>query len=471
MKAASWIRESTTGQMDNYGPDAQRAAIVRAIDAQGWTDTGIEYLVAHSGLSVHKTPLWADMLAGAGCDWDVLVVGRTNRLARRVRSQIEAVEAIRAAGGDVYFAREDLLMSKARDWKAWMDEAVAAEAYSRSLSTDVTEGIETKVRRRGIPWGRAPFGYTPDWQIDPLPAAKVRSLFEEYARGNTSQEALAETHGLKPELVREILKNVHYTGVATLRGEALPGHFPAIIDAETFNRVRETAAARAKAGGPPTSEPSMLQGRLWCACGTPVRMDGRDGAGQPRMRHPNPCEAWGTHERRQARYYTEPLIEALRTIQLTPEGIEVLLSNAPDSAPIPTSINWAAQRRALREHVDTGQIDAPTYLAQMEQIEENRRLEADDARRAPKLSPERLREILNDFTAMIDSARGQPDESEVWANVVARYFTRIEHLGPDLIRPVASDEGTAAIISSTLPRQVVLACPRGLEPPTFRSAT
>lgn len=235
--------------MDNYGPDAQRDVISRAIANRGWHATGIEYLVAHSGRTVHRTPIWSQMLAAAGRDWDVLVVGRTNRLSRNVRSQIEAVEAIRKAGGDVYFVREDVQTSDPRHWKKWMDETVMAEAYSRTLSTDVTEGILMKVLRTGIPWNDAPFGYNADWTIDEPRAAIVRQVFADYVLGTVSLDELADRYALAPEHTREIIKNPSYAGHATVRGKIVrDGAFTAIVDRETFDQARQVAQTRRRAG-------------------------------------------------------------------------------------------------------------------------------------------------------------------------------------------------------------------------------
>ncbi len=74
-RAARWIRESTAGQADNFGPDAQLEQQTRAIERWGLLDTGGAWQVAHSGRTIAATGQWAEMLAGAGEDWEVLVVG------------------------------------------------------------------------------------------------------------------------------------------------------------------------------------------------------------------------------------------------------------------------------------------------------------------------------------------------------------------------------------------------------------
>jgi len=41
MRAARWFRESTAGQWDNFGPDAQREQQDRAIGRYGLVDAGL----------------------------------------------------------------------------------------------------------------------------------------------------------------------------------------------------------------------------------------------------------------------------------------------------------------------------------------------------------------------------------------------------------------------------------------------
>jgi hypothetical protein len=42
LRAARWFRESTNGQFDNFGPDAQREQQDRAIARYGLLDAGLE---------------------------------------------------------------------------------------------------------------------------------------------------------------------------------------------------------------------------------------------------------------------------------------------------------------------------------------------------------------------------------------------------------------------------------------------
>jgi hypothetical protein len=49
VRAARWFRESTSGQWDNFGPEAQREQQDEAIERYGLTDGGLEWSVSASG--------------------------------------------------------------------------------------------------------------------------------------------------------------------------------------------------------------------------------------------------------------------------------------------------------------------------------------------------------------------------------------------------------------------------------------
>ncbi|MFN8629555.1 MAG: hypothetical protein U0838_04305 [Chloroflexota bacterium] len=52
LRAARWVRESTEGQYDRYGPESQHEQMDRFVERYGLVDTKIVYSVAHSGRTV-----------------------------------------------------------------------------------------------------------------------------------------------------------------------------------------------------------------------------------------------------------------------------------------------------------------------------------------------------------------------------------------------------------------------------------
>ena len=153
-RAAHWGRESTGRQAERYGPAAQREQRVRAIGAYGMVDTGIEWQVAHSGRTIGTTHQFADMLARAGRDYDVLVVGYVSRFTRDLRTAVNARHQLHEAGAALLFADERVLSSDENAWENWARETVEAEAYSRRLgNARASTGCRRSAARRAT--GRA----------------------------------------------------------------------------------------------------------------------------------------------------------------------------------------------------------------------------------------------------------------------------------------------------------------------------
>ena len=162
LRAARWIRESTRGQFDTFGPEAQREQQNRALARYGLIDTGLLWTVAHSGRTVGRTGSFREMLEQAGTDYDVLVVGYVSRFARDLRTAVNARHDLHAAGAAVLFCDEKVLTSDDDAWEIFARESVEAEAYSRRLGKRIGEGYAAKFRRFGDQGGNAPFGFVRD---------------------------------------------------------------------------------------------------------------------------------------------------------------------------------------------------------------------------------------------------------------------------------------------------------------------
>src|SRR5436190_22307617 len=85
LRVARWIRESTRGQYDRYGPDSQREQQDRFIERHGLVDTGLVYEVAHSGRTVWQSDTMAAMIsAGREGAFDLLLAGYSDRWQRNL---------------------------------------------------------------------------------------------------------------------------------------------------------------------------------------------------------------------------------------------------------------------------------------------------------------------------------------------------------------------------------------------------
>jgi DNA invertase Pin-like site-specific DNA recombinase len=292
MRAARWFRESTAGQWDNFGPDAQREQQDRAIERWGLVDAGLEWSVASSGwTSAWRTATWEAMIGTAqGGAFDVLVVGYVSRFLRNLKQTLIAVEDhLHAAGVVVLFADERLLSSDPGSWDQFIREAHEAEAYSRKLSKRVGEGYAAKRRRLGVPGGnKAPFGIIREGKpsvlrIDEERAPTVIRAYQLAATGSTDWEVAVQT-GLAKTHVGELLTNPIYAG--RLRTGEVAAIAP-IIDPALWSTV-QTMRERRRTRAPGRIVKGKYALRLRCSgCGRYLYGD------VGRYRHPPPtCETF-----------------------------------------------------------------------------------------------------------------------------------------------------------------------------------
>lgn len=287
LRAARWVRESTPGQFDRYGPEAQVELQDRAIGRLGLVDSGLVWRAAHSGRTVYRSAEMVAMLAAAEQGaFDVLLVGYVSRWQRNLRRTLELLEdKLHPVGVPVYFADEDILSSADRDWDQLIGEAQDAERYSRRLSRRIREGYASKLTKERDPGGHPPFGFRRNAAklLEPDPAAVpiVVRMYELSAAG-LADATVAERTGVGLYTVRGVLTSPLYAG--RLR-DGSPAHWDPLVPVAVWETVRTTRAHRATNSGRPADprRPYALD-MLHCAgCGR--RLTGDTGY----YRHREPC--------------------------------------------------------------------------------------------------------------------------------------------------------------------------------------
>ena len=163
MRAARWFRESTAGQWDDFGPDAQREQQDRAIERYALVDAGLEWSVASSGwTSAWRTATWETMISH-GPGWRLRRPRRGLRRPascatssrRSSRSRTISIPPVSSSSSPM----NGCCRSDPGSWDQFIREAHEAEAYSRKLSKRVSEGYAAKRRRLGVPGGnKMPYG-------------------------------------------------------------------------------------------------------------------------------------------------------------------------------------------------------------------------------------------------------------------------------------------------------------------------
>jgi DNA invertase Pin-like site-specific DNA recombinase len=359
LRAARWLRESTRGQYDNYGPEAQREQQDRAIERFGLTETGISWSVAHSGRTVSGTPEWGEMLARAGLDYDVLLVGYTSRFSRHLLSTLDAVENnLHPAGVAVLFCDERVLTSNPDQWDAWTNEAREAESYSHKLGRRIREGYEAKFRRFADPGGRAPIGFVRTTErpfvltVDPETIGYVVHLFEEYATGSVSADELARREGISAEGLKETLRNPIYNGWVKRKGDRQPATWradPPVSDT-LWERVATIRERRTRGGGTKRTDViDPLAKLVRCVCGSSIRSFGLRPQGHTRYHSQPDCPEAPPQRLWQTETWLAPIeaqVAALKVDDRTMADVVSVLS-APDVTP--PSIDRARAERRRRE--------------------------------------------------------------------------------------------------------------------------
>lgn len=363
LRAARWVRESTAGQADNFGPDSQRRMQDEAIERWALIDSGIGWEVAHSGKTIGATSQWSEMLAAAGVAYDVLVVGYVSRFARDLRTAVNARHELHAAGAVLLFADDRILTSDEDAWEHWAREAVEAEAYSRRLGKRIREGYAAKGRRWTEQAGRAAFGFTRETEkphrltVDQTRISLVQRAYELAAAGVTDR-AISLQLTLPLFTVRGILTSPLYCGRLRTGERA---HWQPLVDVDLWERAQAVRARRATNTGRPAARrrPYALPMLRCAACHR--RLSGDTGY----YRHRDACPVFlaarpkgvarGKAYRRE--WYEAAVGALLRTVSLRADTITRVVAEIVEPASVPNHLALArvsrgrdqAARRYLRD--------------------------------------------------------------------------------------------------------------------------
>ena len=492
LRAARWIRESTRGQYDTYGPEAQREQQDRAIERWRLADTGIEWQVAHSGRTVSSTAQFREMVARAGRDYDVLLVGYVSRFARNLRTAVNARHDLHDAGAAVLFCDERVLSSDEDEWEEWARETVEAEAYSRRLGKRIREGYAAKFRRLADPGGHAPLGFRrtaerpQTLEIDPAAIARAVALFERYASGAVSIDQLANEHGMNDRSLNDTLKNPIYNGWVLRKGERAPAAWRESppVDDILWSRVQALLAARTRGGGRPRTEvPDPLRGLVRCVCGSTIRAAGFMGGKRRRIHSTQPCPEGVRKKIWDSETWLSPLEAQIRGLRLDEATVSAIVAAIaqPDQAVVPIDRGrMERRRRELALDVAAGRMSERAFLAALRRLnEEDAALVDPRPRRAADGA--KAVEYIRNFAA--SWAKAKPPTK---AAMIQSLYQEVVVRGEEFVSVRLTPEAYAHGLALALPEEVVvpalptwggprrgsnmaLARPTGFEPATFGS--
>lgn len=487
LRYAALVRESTKGQFDTYGPDAQAEQIRRAGERYGMVGSGLVWTIAASGWkAVWTTPAWAEMMAAAAAGaFDLLIVGYASRFSRNLKQTLIAIEDhLHPAGVAVLFADERLLSSDPDHWDSFVREAHEAESYVRKLSKRVGEGYAAKRRRLGVPGGnRAPFGTRREGRpsvlrVEAAELAVVREAYTLAAGGLTDRE-VAGRLGLRLSHVHELLTNPFYAGRLS---DGAPSALGPLVDAGTWDRVQELRQRYSRRHrGTATRRQYALSGLLACgACGR--RLTGH----VERYRHVDACAAFRAAavrpRRSDGRYldrrcrgesygaalYDRLVEAALGRVRANASLVAAAVAGAASARP-PARGQLALRRVAREREAATRRYladrDAAALQAEMARLDAEERAAAEAP--APGVTAAQARRYLADLARLWREA---PVEGR--RAVAAAAFERVDAVGLDLVlrlTPEAERHGWREAFGDA-PLEVELPLGRGTVTGTVRLA-
>jgi DNA invertase Pin-like site-specific DNA recombinase len=481
LRVARWIRESTAGQYDRYGPASQREQQDRFIERHGLVDTGLVYQVAHSGTTVWRSATMTEMLDEAKDGaFDLLLAGYSDRWQRNLRRTLELLEdGLHPAGVALVMCDRRILSSDPHDWDELISEAAGAEKYSRRLSERITDGYAAKFDHRDDPGGHAGLGFRrlPEpphtLEVDPDTIGTVVALFERYALGSVSAKDLADETGLAESRIRMILMNPIYNGwIRRYRRSRSETRKPAPwradppVSDELWARVEDVRRSKTRAGGPRRPDRvDLLKGLLECVCGRRVRSDGTFADGRHRKLHANPCEAWGKRARLGDEVWEEPILAQVEAIELDDATISAVVASL-GTGPRPVAIDQARIDRQIRElaldHA-AGSLEDEAYLERLHGLrdaKENLERTSTDG-----IPPERAVAWLEALSATWRAAEVPAER----ADVLHAIYDRITIAGRKIVSVRLTPSAYAHGFALALPEKVAVARPTGFEPATFGS--
>jgi DNA invertase Pin-like site-specific DNA recombinase len=473
LRAARWIRESTAGQYDRFGPASQREQQDRFIERHGLVDTGRVFQVAQSGTTVWRSPTMTQMLDEAKTGgFDLLLAGYSDRWQRNLRRTLELLEDhLHPAGVALVMCDRRIISSDPNDWDELVAESAGAEKYSRRLSERITEGYAAKFAQENDPGGHAPLGFRRSTeppntlQIDPGAIDTAVGLFERYALGTLSAQQLAIETGLEPTRIRCILMNPIYNGwIRRHRGPnetRKPASWrsnPPVSDA-LWARVEEVRHAKLKGSGPRRRDRvDLLGGLLYCVCGRRIRSDGAAADRKPRKLHPKPCEHWGPNARIPAEAWEEPVLEQVRGIELN-DGVIASVVAALGSAVRPIAIDRSRIERQMRElaldHVGGG-ISDEIYLERLKYMRASLR----EVEQTAQVGVPADRAV--EWLRTLAETWQQADVPEARSDLLHAIYERIVIAGREFVSARLTPTAYAHGLALALPEQVVRARPTGV---------
>jgi DNA invertase Pin-like site-specific DNA recombinase len=244
-----------------HSPAEQRERVEALCAREGWRLVAVhDELDVSGGATLEQRPGLSQAVTAVLTGSAERIVGAyTDRLWRSTEVRAQVVRLVEAAGGEVWSAEEGRISNRnGADKFSGTVRTAADELYRDQIREKSGDAVRRAVKRGVLPWPNVPPGYkrVEDGpregclEPDPKTASIVADAFRMRADGATITEVrafLAEHriqrsyHGVGSMLASHVyLGEIHFGKL-----ENLSAH-PAIVDADTFRRVKGVRVSRGR---------------------------------------------------------------------------------------------------------------------------------------------------------------------------------------------------------------------------------
>jgi site-specific DNA recombinase len=512
VRVAIYLRISTDEEHQPFSLEGQDHRLRAFIESQpGWTLTRTPYVDQMSGAKIERPALQRALRDAALGLYDVLLVYRVDRFARKLSVLVDLLEELERCGVAFRSATEPIDTSTPTGRMLVQLLGVFAEFERETIIDRVIAAMERKAAKGQWVAGRYPFGYTvperrkgddsPNYLVvDETRAPLVPVIFDLYARKRMGAHAVANwlndnghrtrAGGLwSHKTVLDVLRNRSYLGEVFFRGNWHIAPHPPLVDAELFEAAQRVLVERGEDYSRRAANVSdyLLTGLVKCAkCGhsyTGTVAHGRSNAYRyytcfSRQRYgTKKCDA----ERLPADALDEAVLNALLATyerhDLFDRAVTAAASHADDSRELHASELAAVEakiaraedsiERYLRAFEDKTMPEAQCgervrklgrELAEL-RARRDELAETLDADTTVPPSPEVLAELRRRIAEAIDTGTDAERKALLQALVQQVNVTSREHIEPFFRVPETADASAVRAVEPLVGAE-------GLEPPT-----
>lgn len=272
MRAALYIRVSTTDQIDNYSIESQKERLEAFCKAKGWSVYETFVDPGYSGSNIER-PALQRLLSNLN-EIDVVVVYKLDRLSRSQRDTLELIEEHFLKNEVDFVSITETLDTSTPFGKAMIGIlSVFAQLERETIAERMRMGHIKRAEKglRGMGGNYDPAGYLRkdgELIVKEDEAQHVKAAYDLYEKFHSITKVQAALKELGYTVWRfrryyDILRAKLYCGYVSFAGESYKGTHDAIITEDQFNRV-QTLLSRHKGNNAHKAKASLLSGLITC---------------------------------------------------------------------------------------------------------------------------------------------------------------------------------------------------------------